>query len=361
MTREERKQAKVIAAHMPVGLHNYFGECNYMTFLRDPIERVISSYYANAESQESPTYYLDLAPNRTLLQFGEQYVNLLTRYLVTCAFSSATFWLSGETNPSLNGVSYLGLDCVTPVSVRTIALQQWNAPTFSTQHASPCVMGKVAVEFSNDNFETDIHVASVLDLKQDRGMYSYEIPACGKRRFWRIRALSEAPSARWGVVALRFFEQEQNLIPPSGYEHLAIRGVPLCSSAVKNYPATNAFDGRDLLAQWQIPSSTLTMSHCEEAMNNLRERFIFGFTERYDESIGMIGKALGWSSVPVHRLNVNPIRRNANILSDYEKKELAEMNRFDIFLHQYAQKLFQSDLRFLQSIDRDQRATGNIG
>ena len=43
---EKRKQLKVIKGHMPFGLHEYMSQpCSYITYLRDPVKRIISHYY----------------------------------------------------------------------------------------------------------------------------------------------------------------------------------------------------------------------------------------------------------------------------------------------------------------------------
>lgn len=346
----EIKKTKVIAAHMPFGAHNYIGECSYLTFLRDPFDMVVSRYYFNMESTGAPGHAVEVDLNKTLLQFAECADNVMTRFLMNCAFQNATFWLSGETKPNVDGVSYLGLDCTNAVNVRTVALQQWSAVSHQTRFPAPGVMERVAVECSDDNFKSDIRLVAELRLKQDRELHAYGISSGARGRFWRVRALSGAQTARWGVVALRFFEQEASAIPPINYEHLALRGEPLCSSATKNYPAANAFDGHDRRAQGQVPPHTLEMCHCEEAMNNLRERFLVGLVEKYDQSIGMMGKVLDWSYMANEKRNMNAIARNASILSDYERKQVAEINRYDLLLYKYAQKLFQSDLGNLRAM-----------
>lgn len=347
LTPEERTKKKVIAGHMPVGLHKYFGDWMYMTFLRNPFELIISSYYFNLENEGSPTFHVERGLNRTLLQFAEYYDNIMTRYLTTCAFLDATFWLSGEIKPGIKGVSYLGLECAAPVSIRSLALQQWNAPLYPSRYVSPGFVEKIAVEYSDDCFQKDVREAAVIALKQNREMHSYDIPPCGKGKFWRIRALSEPESGRWGIVGLKFFEPERRFVPPRDYGHLIVRGAPICSSEVEAFPASNAFDDHDLPTQWQIPVRPVEMCHCEEAMENLRERIVFGLTERFDESIRMMGKVFGWSNILTKRINAAPIVRNVNMLSSYEKREIAEMNQFDLLLYEYGQRLFESDLEYI--------------
>lgn len=348
LTPREMERTRVIAAHMPFGVHSYIGECDYLTFLRDPLDMAVSGYYFNMENPGAPGHGKEIGLNRTLLQYAECNDNVMTRFLISSAFSEATFWLSGEINPNVKGVSYLGLDCAAEVAVRTVALQQWNFNYCPTRFPAPGAMERVAVECSNDNFESDVRLVAELHLKQDRELHSYGIPGAAQGRFWRVRALSSPQTARWGVVALRFFEQEASTIPSANYGHLAVSGKPLCSSAADSYPASNAFNGHDRLAQHQVPPNAIEMYHFKEAANNLRERFLVGLLERYDQSIGMMGKVLDWSYLANEKRNAGTIRRDANILTDYEKKQLEEINRYDLLLYQYAQRLFQSDLKKLQ-------------
>lgn len=46
LSEEERKNIRVLKGHMLFGMHEFMAQpCTYITFLRDPIERIISSYY----------------------------------------------------------------------------------------------------------------------------------------------------------------------------------------------------------------------------------------------------------------------------------------------------------------------------
>jgi hypothetical protein len=46
LSKEERDKLKLLKGHQEFGLHEYFsGESEYITFLRDPVERIISYYY----------------------------------------------------------------------------------------------------------------------------------------------------------------------------------------------------------------------------------------------------------------------------------------------------------------------------
>jgi len=342
----EIEKTKVIAGHMPFGVHYYIGECNYMTLLRNPFEMVISGYYFNMENADAPTHSDAIKANLTLLQFTERNDNVMTRYLMDCSFFDATFWLSKESKPNAKDKFYLGLDCGHEVTVRSMALQLW-MPMHYTRFPVADTVEKVSVECSNDNFRRDVRHVAEVQLEQSRELYSYPVPQEATGRFWRIRALSGPQTTRWGVVALKFFMQEVGALPSTGYGHHAIQGVPICSSAEDNRPASNAFDGHDRLAQVQIPPNALEKYHLEEALDNLRRYFLIGLVESYDQSISLMGKVLGYQQLVIKTRNASLTSRNMDILSDYEKKQIAEVNRYDLLLYQYAQRLFQSDCKNL--------------
>ena len=46
LSEDRRRRIKLLIGHFPYGMHRHFsGQCKYVTFLRDPIKRVLSSYY----------------------------------------------------------------------------------------------------------------------------------------------------------------------------------------------------------------------------------------------------------------------------------------------------------------------------
>ncbi|WP_338733325.1 sulfotransferase family 2 domain-containing protein [Mangrovimonas cancribranchiae] len=60
LLQKQRDSIKLIKGHMEFGLHSYFSNsADYITFLRDPIERIISYYY-----------YVKRRPNHRLRQHG---------------------------------------------------------------------------------------------------------------------------------------------------------------------------------------------------------------------------------------------------------------------------------------------------
>jgi hypothetical protein len=85
----------------------------------------------------------------------------------------------------------------------------------------------------------------------------------------------------------------------------------------------------------------------ERAKRNLREHFaVVGLTERFDGTLLLLRKALGWqNSIHYRRLNVTKYRPRADELSTKTLEAIAQANRLDIELYQYAETLFQETIR----------------
>jgi hypothetical protein len=72
LSEAERKNIKVLKGHMYFGLHNYlFGQSEYITFLRDPVDRIISFYYFVLSQSHHRLYSKVKKYNMTLLDFAK--------------------------------------------------------------------------------------------------------------------------------------------------------------------------------------------------------------------------------------------------------------------------------------------------
>lgn len=84
--------------HFTYGIHNYFNRpCNYMTFLRDPIERVISEYYfLLMEPSHGPYVSKQIRTNNMTLM---DYVSSKDEAFVRRTNNMQTSFISGKSNP----------------------------------------------------------------------------------------------------------------------------------------------------------------------------------------------------------------------------------------------------------------------
>jgi hypothetical protein len=54
MDKKKRDRLKAMCAHMAYGAHRYFENSQYITLLRDPVDRIISSYYFSLNHPDDP-------------------------------------------------------------------------------------------------------------------------------------------------------------------------------------------------------------------------------------------------------------------------------------------------------------------
>lgn len=83
----------------------------------------------------------------------------------------------------------------------------------------------------------------------------------------------------------------------------------------------------------------------EKAKNNLENYFsIVGITERFDESLSVIKRKLGWNIKSYNNRNVTQSRPNINEISNETIALIKKKNESDIKLYEFANKLLDDSL-----------------
>lgn len=105
LSPKEKQEIKVLRGHMHYGLHKYFiaDSAKYITFLRDPVERIISHYYFVLRSDKHYLYDIVTKKKMTLLDYA-------TSDLSWELDNGMTRSISGENNIQLNHCNQKVLD-----------------------------------------------------------------------------------------------------------------------------------------------------------------------------------------------------------------------------------------------------------
>jgi hypothetical protein len=98
---------------------------------------------------------------------------------------------------------------------------------------------------------------------------------------------------------------------------------------------------------------------CSEAMletakRNIDERFsVVGLTERFDESLVLMGRTFGWKRLSYVPVKVAPRARDP--VSDEVRRLLETQNRFDMALHRFAADRFEEAIEGIPGFEDDVR------
>ncbi len=89
LSENEKKKIKAVCAHMCYGAHKFFKKYQYVTLIREPVERVISSYYFSLSNPNDFGNKLIKEQELSLKEFARrpELYNLQTRYLSSFPFS----------------------------------------------------------------------------------------------------------------------------------------------------------------------------------------------------------------------------------------------------------------------------------
>lgn len=116
------------------------------------------------------------------------------------------------------------------------------------------------------------------------------------------------------------------------------------------YVLTNDAQTRFLSGLWLGPSfgdefGETTAEMLEMAKRNLRDSFaVVGLVERFDETLLLLNKKLGWRNLYYARQNVSSERPRAEKLSPATLDAIVRANQLDLELYRYATQLFEEQI-----------------
>jgi hypothetical protein len=95
-----------------------------------------------------------------------------------------------------------------------------------------------------------------------------------------------------------------------------------------------------------IPVGKCAPDLLDKAKENIRDYFdLVGLSERFDESLFLLARALGWPRMPVYeRANVTRARPAVRELAPQTRQAIEEYNQLDMVLYEWAQQRFAETL-----------------
>ncbi|MBX3364295.1 MAG: sulfotransferase family 2 domain-containing protein [Phycisphaeraceae bacterium] len=90
-----------------------------------------------------------------------------------------------------------------------------------------------------------------------------------------------------------------------------------------------------------VPIGEVTREHLETAKARLSEMFFVGIMERFDESIVLFRRAMGWKKASYGRSNVTKKRKKKDEIDTAQRELIARHNVLDTELYAFACELFQ--------------------
>lgn len=117
------------------------------------------------------------------------------------------------------------------------------------------------------------------------------------------------------------------------------------------------------IKHFQVPFGSVTRDMLETAKSRLEHSFaVVGLAERFDESVVLMKRRLGWAEVPRYRsLNVTSARPGAADIPEETAELIRAHNLLDIELYDFARELFERALaeegpRLAEEAERVRRA-----
>ncbi len=155
----------------------------------------------------------------------------------------------------------------------------------------------------------------------------------------RYMTMLREPTSR--VLSVYSFRKQMGRIPADMplsefLEHDDVHRVWWIDNAHVRYLAGEQGDILD------VPLGQCQPHHLETAKQRLAEEvFFFGLVERFDESVCLLFRALGWRPATYVTGNVTQRRLAMEEVDEPTRRRIVELNALDIELHRFACELFE--------------------
>lgn len=129
-------------------------------------------------------------------------------------------------------------------------------------------------------------------------------------------------------------------IHPLAMRSTLAQWVSACGLVEMDNGQTRRFAG-----EMNLPCGRVTPQILDRAKKNLAARFaVVGLTERFDETLMLLQQTFGWSAYGFLSRNIGKNRPPRSQVDTATLETIAECNRYDLNLYQYAEALFEQAL-----------------
>lgn len=341
-------------AHAPIGFGKYFRNPKFITVIRDPVERILSSYFHMLRDRNRLTGDLKQDVSQ-LAAFAENpaFANLQMQYFMDFDVQNATCFVTSDRGADVKDNSYIGIRFATNDSreIRRIRMTQRRGG-----------VRKLEVQVSNDDFNRDIKVVpSRIVFSGEQRVAEIQLMIPVKATGWRIKPLEAPATDRWYVNALEFWTMKDGafelaagglfeestfgentftkLIPylPNGASAIGANAVQDCGPEL-------AFDGRNAITLHDIDGTMLTTTDLEIAKKNVERCSAIGLVDDMDAFIELLRKRFNFQELEIGRDNAGT---SANQYDEIDKGLIAHIrsiNQLDCDFYEHARELSRSQM-----------------
>lgn len=352
-----RESVGLVMGHMPHGYGELFANPLFITVLRDPVERVLSSHFHLLRNMRDFAAIGDVKTDlQELDKFAESpnFSNLQIRYFLDYDIMNSTLFMSQEAGEKIVRSRYIGVsfDSQHAKEIRRIRVRQ--------RRGGP---SDFAVEVSNDDFTAHIEAvpASIL-VSRDSSNIEISLPIGVSAASWRIVPLNASSIADWYVVALEFWilkdgaynlaaggmyrePADRDLGIPSIVGHLPEGATPISSAHSEGLGPEHAFDGKNAGSVNDVDGHALTEAHLTEGKNNLRKFGAIGLVSDMGPFMELLRLRTGYRELELPHDNVGG---SSNMYSSIDPgliELIKERNRIDLEFYEYAKQLTLLQMR----------------
>jgi hypothetical protein len=158
LSQKERDKIKVLVGHFPFGLHEHLnGDFQYVTFMREPVERVLSAYFYNKGNQSSDVYDAINENNLNIEEYLDRNIepwsnNAMTKHFAGCSLEefkmecTEELFLKAKSN-LLNCCIAVGLTEEFDKSLLVLkSVLNWSPPKYERKNITPVKKSKQEID-----------------------------------------------------------------------------------------------------------------------------------------------------------------------------------------------------------------------